>query len=82
MNLQIRDPRAHELARRLAKKRGLSMTDAVIQALEAQLQLDEGASRSARLASIQAIAADLAARSPGGGRDMTKDEIDRMWGHD
>jgi len=82
MNLQIRDPRAHDLASRLAKKRGVSMTDAVIEALEAQLRFDEGASRSARLAAIQAIAANLAAQSPGGGRDMTKDEIDKMWGHD
>jgi antitoxin VapB len=82
MNLQIRDPRAHELASKLARKRGLSMTDAVIQALEAQLQMNEGRSRAERLASVRAIAANLVSQSPGGGRDMTKDEIDGMWGHD
>ena len=25
---------------------------------------------------------DLHRRSPGGGREMTKDEIDEMWGHE
>ncbi|MGO4566166.1 type II toxin-antitoxin system VapB family antitoxin [Rhizobium sp. 2YAF20] len=38
MNLQIHDPRAHELASELARKRNSSMTDAVIAALEAELQ--------------------------------------------
>lgn len=38
MNLQIRDPRAHELASELARKRNISMTDAVIAAPEAELQ--------------------------------------------
>jgi antitoxin VapB len=79
MNLQIRDARAHELARKLARKRGISMTAAVIQALESQLER-EGDERplSERLAEI---ASRLKAQSPGGGRDMTKDEIDEMWGH-
>ena len=38
MNLQIRDPRARELARQLAEKRKISMTEAVIEALESELQ--------------------------------------------
>ncbi|TCU19238.1 putative transcription factor [Rhizobium sullae] len=38
MNLQMRDPRAHELAQELAKHRNLSMTEAVISALEAELR--------------------------------------------
>jgi antitoxin VapB len=38
MNLQIRDPRAHELASELARKRNISMTNAVIAALETELQ--------------------------------------------
>ena len=38
MNLQIRHPRARELARQLAEKRKLTMTEAVIEALEAELE--------------------------------------------
>ena len=79
MNLQIRDPRAHELARRLAKKRRITLTEAVIEALEAQLEQENAqeplAKRLARLAD------ELAAKVKPGGHNMTKDEIDEMWGH-
>ena len=37
MNLHIRDPRAMELAQRLAKQKGVSIDEAVLGALEAQL---------------------------------------------
>ncbi|BCH26683.1 hypothetical protein MesoLjLc_65880 [Mesorhizobium sp. L-8-10] len=80
MNLQIRDPRAHELARRLAAKRKISMTEAVIEALQAELKREDvGTPLAERLA---ALADDLMAKAgKGGGRDMSKDEIDEMWGH-
>jgi antitoxin VapB len=79
MNLQIRDPRAHELAQRLAAKRKVSMTEAVIEALEAQLQQESA--RQPLAERLAAIAADLRAKSGSGGRDMTKEEVDAMWGH-
>ena len=79
MNLQIRDPRAHELARRLAEKRKVTMTDAVIDALEAELRREsDGTPLAERLAGI---ASDLRSKAKPGGRDMGKDEIDAMWGH-
>lgn len=80
MNLQIRDPRAHELARRLAAKRKISMTEAVIEALQAELKReDAGTPLAERLA---ALADDLKAKADKGvGRDMSKYEIDEMWGH-
>lgn len=79
MNLQIRDPRARELARRLAEKRKVTMTDAVIDALEAELRRDnEGIPLAERLAGI---AKDLRLKAKPGGRDMDKDEIDAMWCH-
>lgn len=79
MNLQIRDPRAHQLARQLAEKRHISLTEAVIEALEAQLQHESAQTPLAtRLAEI---ADRLQAKARAGGRDMTKDEIDEMWGH-
>ena len=79
MNLQIRDPRARELARRLAEKRKVSMTDAVIEALEAELRRE---SESQPLADRLATIADaLRSRAQPGGHEMSKEEIDAMWGH-
>jgi len=40
--LHIRDPRAAALARQLSEARGQTMTDAVIQALEGELQANGG----------------------------------------
>jgi antitoxin VapB len=80
MNLQIRDPRAHELASQIARRRHVSMTEAVVAALEAEYRR-VSASRS--LAErLDAIADELVALSVPGGRDMTKDEVDAMWGDD
>lgn len=80
MTLHIRDKRAQELAQRLAEKRNTSVTEAVITALENELGREE------REPSLQERVAelvdDLHRRSPGGGRQMTKDEIDEMWGHE
>ena len=78
MNLQIRDPRAHELASELARKRNVSMTDAVIAALEAELHRSAKAPLAERLA---LIAEDLAAQAKPGGHDPSRDEIDALWGH-
>ncbi|ESW70307.1 MULTISPECIES: type II toxin-antitoxin system VapB family antitoxin [unclassified Mesorhizobium] len=79
MNLQIRDPRARDLARQLAEKRKIPMTEAVIEALESELQRErERVPLAERLA---AISNDLKAKAGSGGRDLTKDEIDEMWGH-
>lgn len=79
MNLQITDPRAHELARKLAEKRKTSLTDAVIAALEAELKREANAKPLSERAAI--IADRLRTGAGEGGRDMTKDEIDAMWGH-
>lgn len=80
MNLQIRNPRAHELARELAKRRSVSITDAVIDALETELTRTR---REKPLKErLQTIVDDLWAQRQPGGRDMTKEEIDAMWGHE
>ena len=80
MNLQIRDKRAHELASELAGRRKTSMTEAVITALENELRrADNEPSLQERVARL---VDDLHRRAPGGGREMTKDEIDEMWGHE
>ena len=79
MNLQVRNPRAYELARKLAAKRKVSMTAAVIEALEAELARENA--RQPLAERLATIAKDLKAKAGEGGRDMTKKEIDAMWGH-
>jgi antitoxin VapB len=79
MHLQIRNPQARELARKIAHQRHVSMTDAVVQALETEYR--RVAAQQPLAARLGAIADELAAIAKPGGRDMTKDEIDAMWGH-
>ena len=79
MNLQIRDKRAHELAAKLASERNMTMTEAVITALQNELGRQRQGDFKERVAKL---VEELHRRSPGGGRDMTKDEIDAMWGHE
>jgi len=78
MNLRIRDPRAHELAKRCAERRHVFMTEAVVDALEAEYR--RVSARQPLAARLNEIADELAALARPGGRDMTKDEIDAMWG--
>lgn len=78
MNLQIRDPEAHALARELAEKRKISMTEAVFAALKAELQRE--AKRKPLAARAKVIAGELRSRSTAKGRCLSKDEIDEMWG--
>ncbi|MDW6020504.1 type II toxin-antitoxin system VapB family antitoxin [Mesorhizobium sp. BAC0120] len=80
MNLQIRNPRAYELAKKLAEKHNTTMTDAVIEALEDKLKSEAG--EKPLWERIQPILERVRSRSQPGGRDLTKDEIDAMWGHE
>ncbi|MBU6418417.1 MAG: type II toxin-antitoxin system VapB family antitoxin [Proteobacteria bacterium] len=79
MNLQIRDPRARELAKRIAERRHISMTEAVVEALEAEYR--RVAAERSLAERLGALADELAAMAKPGGRDMTQEEIDEMWGH-
>jgi antitoxin VapB len=78
MPLNIRDPRAAVLARDLARRRGTTMTEAIITALEAEIERERR--REPLAARLGAIADDLAAQARAGGRRMTRDEIDASWG--
>lgn len=79
MTLHIRDDRAAELARQLAERRGVTVTEAVVHALEAALARDKRP-LSER---IRAIAAEAQRRGDKSkARQVSKEEIDDLWGHD
>lgn len=77
MALHIRDDRAATLARRLAGRRGVTMTEAVIGALESALLREDRPLRE-RLADIAADARRLA--DPRRQRPLTKRDSDALWG--
>ena len=78
MNLQIRNPRAYEMAQRLARIENMTMSDAVVVALDARLKQVETRRPLAEV--VAELQRELAELSQGRGHDMTKDEIDDMWG--
>jgi antitoxin VapB len=78
MSISIRDPRAEILARELAARRGTNMTEAIIAALETAIEADRA--RVPLADRVSAIVDDLRAKARPGGRDMSRDEIDAMWG--
>jgi antitoxin VapB len=77
MPMNIRDPRAEELARKLASLRDTTMTRAVIEALESELDRER---RKRPLAERVALlrARHLSGRTPA--TDLAKDQIDELWG--
>jgi antitoxin VapB len=62
-----------------SKQRHLTMTEAVIVALEAELKRVK--EKESQGLGVDDLVAELRALGKPGGRDMTKDEIDAMWGH-
>jgi antitoxin VapB len=79
MALHIRDERAATLARRLAKRRGTTMTRAVVEALEGALAREERPLRE-RVAEIADELERIGNRARG--RVVTKQEIDELWGNE
>ncbi len=79
MALHIRDDRAATLARRLAKRKGTTMTRAVVEALEGALRREDRPLVE-RIAEIARDAERMGDRAHG--RVMSKAEIDELWGHD
>jgi antitoxin VapB len=75
--LNIRNPQARELARRLASLRNVSITDAVVGALEADIKrLQAQIPLATRL---EALADRALAKAAAGGRSVSEDERDAMW---
>ncbi len=78
MNLQIRDPKAREFAATIARARGVSMTQAVVDTLEKEAALVTP--QESFWDATQRIQAELAALGKPGGRDWTREERDEMMG--
>lgn len=78
MALHIRDDRAAKLAKKLAARKGTTMTQAVVEALEGALKREERP-----LAEVLAGIADDIKRLGDAkrGRPVTKEEIDELWGN-
>ncbi len=77
MPMNIRDPRAEELARKLATLRNSTMTRVVIEALETEL------AREKRKRPLRDRVADLRGRHLGAtvpGGDLSRAQIDDLWG--
>jgi antitoxin VapB len=73
MGMNIKSERAHELAKRLAKETGLTMTGAIEKALEDQLaRLDRHKEREYRFRKIKEITSQLPPPPPG----VTSDHSD------
>lgn len=79
MALHIRDDRALKLAKKLAARRGTTMTQAVVEALEGALKREERPLRE-RIAEIAEELESVGNRARG--RTPTKQEIDELWGNE
>ena len=78
MALNIRDIRAEQLAKELASHRHITMTQAVIEALSNELERErQKVPLAQRIEALRQSHFNGVMR----GKDMTKDEIDAMWGH-
>ena len=82
MGMNIKDPQVHAMARQLAARRGTTVTDAVRQALAAELErtpdLRGEAAQAARKAEIQALCKRFRERLPGDGRS-SKELMDALY---
>jgi antitoxin VapB len=83
MAMNIKDPRVHAMARQLAARAGISVTEAVRRALAAELERASAssrvASRAARLEAVRRISADyqsLPLRDPRSSEEIRADLYD------
>jgi antitoxin VapB len=78
MGISIRDREVGELARELARLRKTNMTEAIAHALRMELERERDKRPLAdRLAEL---AAELRAEAGPNPREVTKEDIDAMWG--
>jgi len=85
MGMNIKDPAVHAMAKQLAARRGTSVTDAVRQALQADLartpDLSNGAAREARAQELEELLASCR-RLPRLDSRSSRDLQDSLYGDD
>ncbi len=78
MGISIRDPEVGELARELARLRKTNMTEAIGHALREALRRERDKRPLAER--LDELAEKLKAEAGPNAREVTKDEIDALWG--
>ena len=78
MALSIRDPDASKLARELADLRNTNMTEAIVHALRSELERERAKRPLADR--LQELAQRLKAEAGPNPKEVTKEDIDAMWG--
>jgi antitoxin VapB len=78
MGISIRDPEVGELARELANLRKTNMTEAIAHALRSELKRERD-KRPLR-ERLEGLAARARAEAGPNPREVTKEDIDAMWG--
>ena len=78
MGVSIRDPEVGELARELARRRKTNMTEAIAHALREELERERR--RTPLVERLRRIADETVAMAGPNPRDVTKEEIDDLWG--
>jgi antitoxin VapB len=79
MGISIRDPEVGALARKLAELRKTNMTEAIGFALRNELKRERD--KRPLEARLEELAQETAAMAGPNAREVTKDEIDELWGH-
>jgi antitoxin VapB len=78
MGISIRDPKVSELARELARLRKTNMTEAIAFALRSELKRERD--KRPLEERLKELAEKLKAEAGPNPRDVTKEDIDALWG--
>jgi antitoxin VapB len=78
VGISIRDPEAGKLARELAVLRKTNMTEAIVHALRAELHRERDKRPLAER--LEELSEKLKAEAGPNPREVTKEDIDAMWG--
>jgi antitoxin VapB len=80
MGISLRDPEVGELARELARLRKTNMTEAIAHALRSEVNRERERDKRPLRERLSELAAKLNAEAGPNPREVTKEDIDAMWG--